>query len=219
VPKQETCRTVEGAVAAARRIGFPVVVKPLDGNHGRGVGLDLMSDDDVRAAFVVAQEESRRGWIIVESFITGKDYRCLIVGGRMQAIAERVPAHVVGDGTHTVEELVRITNADPRRGVGHEKVLTRIKVDDAAIELVREQGFAMDSMCRRAGVTMVKLALTGNMSTGGISDGPDLRGAPGQRRDRGGGRADDRPGRRGNRLHLPGHHPAGARDRWARSAR
>ena len=167
VPKQETCRTVEGAVAAARRIGFPVVVKPLDGNHGRGVGLDLMSDDDVRAAFVVAQEESRRGWIIVESFITGKDYRCLIVGGRMQAIAERVPAHVVGDGTHTVEELVRITNADPRRGVGHEKVLTRIKVDDAAIELVREQGFAMTDVPPNG--VMVKLALTGNMSTGGIS--------------------------------------------------
>jgi cyanophycin synthetase len=116
----------------------------------------------------VAQEESRRGWIIVESFITGKDYRCLIVGGRMQAIAERVPAHVIGDGTHTVEELVAITNADPRRGVGHEKVLTRIKVDEAAIELVREQGFAMDSV-PPSRVTMVKLALTGNMSTGGIS--------------------------------------------------
>ena len=73
-----------------------------------------------------------RGYVIVESFVTGRDYRCLIVGGRMQAIAERVPAHVVGDGTHTVAELVEITNADPRRGVGHEKVLTRIKVDDAA---------------------------------------------------------------------------------------
>lgn len=167
VPKQETFRTEAGAVEGARRIGFPVVVKPLDGNHGRGVGLNLMSDDEVRAAFAIAKEESRGGYVIVESFITGKDYRCLIVGGRMRAIAERVPAHVIGDGQHTVDELVAITNADPRRGVGHEKVLTRIKTDAAAIELVREQGFAMTDVPPKD--QMIKLALTGNMSTGGIS--------------------------------------------------
>ena len=99
VPHQETVRSADGAVAAARRIGFPVVVKPLDGNHGRGVCLDLKTDADVRAAFPVAEEQSRRGYVLVESFVTGRDYRCLIVGGRMQAIAERVPAHVTGDGT------------------------------------------------------------------------------------------------------------------------
>lgn len=104
MPKQETVRGPQDAVAAARRIGFPVVVKPLDGNHGRGVCLDLQNDDEVREAFAVAREQSRRGSVIVESFVTGKDYRCLIVGGRMQAIAERVPAHVVGDGEHTVSE-------------------------------------------------------------------------------------------------------------------
>ncbi|MBC9957396.1 cyanophycin synthetase [Yimella sp. cx-51] len=167
VPKAESVRTVEGAVAAAGRVGYPVVVKPLDGNHGRGVCLNLTSDEDVRTAFPIAQEQSRRGVVQVESFITGKDYRCLIVGGRMAAIAERVPAHVVGDGEHTVSELVEITNSDPRRGVGHEKVLTRIKVDDAAIELVRDQGFGMDDV--PPAEKMVKLALTGNMSTGGIS--------------------------------------------------
>ncbi|MDT0215180.1 cyanophycin synthetase [Rothia sp. ARF10] len=167
VPKQETVRGPNDAVAAARKIGFPVVVKPLDGNHGRGVCLDLKSDDEVREAFEVAREQSRRGYVIVESFVTGKDYRCLIVGGRMQAIAERVPAHVVGDGEHTVAELVDITNSDPRRGVGHEKVLTRIKVDRAAEALVRDQGFEMDAVPPQG--TMVKLALTGNMSTGGIS--------------------------------------------------
>ncbi|WP_404382609.1 cyanophycin synthetase [Knoellia locipacati] len=167
VPKQETVRGPEDAVAAARKIGFPVVVKPLDGNHGRGVCLNLQSDDEVREAFAVAREQSRRGHVIVESFVTGKDYRCLIVGGRMQAIAERVPAHVVGDGEHTVSELVDITNADPRRGVGHEKVLTRIKVDRAAEALVQDQGFEMDAVPPQG--TMVKLALTGNMSTGGIS--------------------------------------------------
>ena len=167
VPKQETVRSADGAAAAARRIGFPVVVKPLDGNHGRGVVLDLQSEDEVRDAFVVAEGESRRGYVIVESFITGRDYRCLIVGGKMQAIAERVPAHVVGDGSHTVTELVDLTNADPRRGVGHEKVLTRIKVDDAAVALVRDQGWEMDQVPPEG--QMVKLALTGNMSTGGIS--------------------------------------------------
>ena len=167
VPKQETIRTAAGAVAAARRIGYPVVLKPLDGNHGRGVCLDLMNEDEVREAFVVAESESRRGYVIVESMVVGRDYRCLIVGGKMRAIAERVPAHVLGDGEHTVAELVEITNADPRRGVGHEKVLTKIKVDDAAVELVRDQGFTLDAV-PPAG-TLVKLALTGNMSTGGIS--------------------------------------------------
>ena len=167
VPRSESVRTVEAAVAAAGRIGYPVVVKPLDGNHGRGVCLDLGGPDAVRAAFDIAEGESRRGSVMVESFITGRDYRCLIVGGRMQAIAERVPAHVVGDGEHTVAELVDITNADPRRGVGHEKVLTRITVDAAATDLVRSQGYSLDDV-PPAG-EMVKLALTGNMSTGGIS--------------------------------------------------
>jgi cyanophycin synthetase len=167
VPRSESVRTVQAAVAAADRIGYPVVVKPLDGNHGRGVCLDLGGPDAVRAAFDIAEGESRRGSVMVESFITGRDYRCLIVGGRMQAIAERVPAHVVGDGEHTVAELVDITNADPRRGVGHEKVLTRITVDAAATDLVRSQGYSLGDV-PPAG-EMVKLALTGNMSTGGIS--------------------------------------------------
>lgn len=167
VPKAETVRSADGAVSAARRVGFPVVLKPLDGNHGRGVCLDLRSDEQVREAFGIAEAQSRRGIVQVESFITGKDYRCLIIGGRMAAIAERVPAHVIGDGEHSVRELVDLTNADPRRGVGHEKVLTRITVDDAAIELVREQGFELDDVPPRD--TMVKLVMTGNMSTGGIS--------------------------------------------------
>jgi cyanophycin synthetase len=136
-------RTADQAVRAAERIGYPVVVKPLDGNHGRGVCLDLQDEADVRAAFPIAEEQSRRGVIVVESLIIGKDYRCLVIDGRIAAIAERVPASVTGDGVATIEQLVDTANADPRRGVGHEKVLTRIKVDDAAIGLVREQGFAM----------------------------------------------------------------------------
>jgi cyanophycin synthetase len=167
VPRSESVRTVDQAVAVANRVGYPVVVKPLDGNHGRGVCLDLYQEDDVRDAFPIAQEQSRRGWVIVETQVIGKDYRCLVIDGRIAAIAERVPAHVVGDGLHSVEELVEITNSDPRRGVGHEKVLTRIKVDDAAIELVRSQGYELSDVPPDG--TMVKLTLTGNMSTGGIS--------------------------------------------------
>ena len=167
VPRSEAVRTADQAVGMADRIGYPVVCKPLDGNHGRGVCLDLQSAEDVLEAFPIAKGQSRRGVVVVESHITGKDYRCLVIDGRIQAVAERVPASVTGDATHTVSQLVEITNADPRRGVGHEKVLTRIAVDEAAAELVRQQGFSMDDI-PPAG-TEVKLALTGNMSTGGIA--------------------------------------------------
>ena len=167
VPRSEAVRSVEAAVSAADRIGYPCVVKPLDGNHGRGVCLNLPDAEAVRAAWVVAEAQSRRGICIVESLLIGRDYRCLIVGGKMQAIAERVPAHVTGDGKHTIAELLEITNSDPRRGVGHEKVLTKIKLDAAAMDLLAAQGIELDSVAPDG--TMVKLALTGNMSTGGIS--------------------------------------------------
>jgi cyanophycin synthetase len=167
VPRSYPVGDVEDALAAARRLGFPLVVKPLDGNHGRGVHLDLRSEEEVAAAFPAAQAEARRGTVLVETYVAGNDYRVLVVGGRMVAIAERIPAHVVGDGAHTVAELVELTNADPRRGVGHEKVLTRIRVDPAAVELVRSQGFELDDVPPDG--AMVKLTLTGNMSTGGIS--------------------------------------------------
>jgi cyanophycin synthetase len=167
VPRGEIVRTEDEAFEAARRIGFPVVTKPLDGNHGRGVGLDLRSGRDVRAGFKRAVKEARRGEVVVESFVTGNDYRVLVIGGRMVAVAERVPAHVVGDGEHTVAELVEMTNRDPRRGIGHEKVLTKIKVDDPAVQLVKKQGLALEDVPPEGMV--VKLAATGNMSTGGSS--------------------------------------------------
>jgi cyanophycin synthetase len=167
VPRGEIVQSEDEAVAAATAIGFPVVTKPLDGNHGRGVGLDLGTEDDVRTGFRRALPEARRGHVVVESFVAGNDYRVLVVGGRMVAVAERVPAHVVGDGTHTVTDLVEIANSDPRRGIGHEKVLTRIKVDEAAIELLRKQGYGLDDV--PPAEAFVKLAATGNMSTGGNS--------------------------------------------------
>jgi cyanophycin synthetase len=167
VPRSQVVRTEDEAVAAVRKLGFPCVVKPLDGNHGRGVNLDLRSDDAVRRGFHAALAESRSGDLVVETYVAGNDYRCLVIGGKVAAIAERVPASVVADGEHTVRELVEIANQDPRRGIGHEKVLTRIKLDDAAEELVRAQGLGLDD--RPPKDVRVKLALTGNMSTGGTS--------------------------------------------------
>ncbi len=167
VPRSEVVEAEDEAVAAAKRIGYPCVLKPLDGNHGRGVALNLRTEDDVRAAFAVALRESRSGDVIVESYISGNDYRVLVIGGKLAAVAERVPASVMGDGERTIRALVEATNADPRRGIGHEKVLTKIKLDDNAVGVLEDQGFTAESV-PEAG-TFVKLALTGNMSTGGTS--------------------------------------------------
>ena len=211
VPRSEVVRTEDDAVAAAKRIGFPVVTKPLDGNHGRGVGLDITTDRTTRAGFKRALKESRNGRVVVESFVTGHDYRVLVIGGRMVAIAQRVPAHVIGDGKRTVRQLVELTNQDPRRGIGHEKVLTRIKIDDAAEELVKKQGFALDDVAaegpdgeaRRDGQHVDRRDL----------DRPDVGGPRGQRRDRRGGRARRGPGRGRHRLPGSRHRAARARDR------
>ncbi|HET6380460.1 MAG TPA: cyanophycin synthetase [candidate division Zixibacteria bacterium] len=167
VPRSEVVRSEDEAAAAAASIGYPVAIKPLDGNHGRGVMLNLADEAAVRAAYPVARAQSRSGAVVVETFLTGNDYRCLVIGGVLRAVAQRVPAHVDGDGQHSVAELVEITNQDPRRGIGHEKVLTRIKVDDEAVAYAREQGFEMTDVPPRG--VRVYLKRTGNMSTGGIS--------------------------------------------------
>src|SRR6188508_2644827 len=167
VPRSQTVRTEEEAVAAAKTLGYPVVVKPLDGNHGRGVNLDLRSDDDVRRAVPLARAQSRSGDLVVETYVYGNDYRVLVVDGTMAAVAQRVPAGVNADGVHTLRELVDIENTDPRRGIGHEKVLTRIALNDAALELAAKQGYGPDDVPAKG--TRVQLALTGNMSTGGTA--------------------------------------------------
>ena len=167
VPRSAVVRRAEEAVDAARRMGYPVVIKPLDGNHGRGVMINLPDADAVREAYPTAEAESRNGSVVVESFIPGKDYRILVVNNHVVAVAERVPAHVVGDGAQSVQALIDQTNADPRRGVGHEKILTRIHVDEPTIELLEKQGLSLDGV-PEAG-RFVQLKLTGNMSTGGTS--------------------------------------------------
>ncbi|MBL8743191.1 MAG: acetate--CoA ligase family protein, partial [Myxococcales bacterium] len=147
VPRQRVVRSVESAVSAAERLGFPVVVKPLDANHGRGVSLDLKTADEVRVAFEKAREHARS--IVVENFLNGFDHRMLVVGGELIAVAKRVPGHVVGDGEHTIAELVDILNSDPRRGIGHEKVLTRLELDAQAERLMAKAGVTAATVLER----------------------------------------------------------------------
>jgi cyanophycin synthetase len=167
VPKSAVVREANEAVRQATRIGFPVVIKPLDGNHGRGVCINLKNEEEVRRFYPVAEQESRAGTVVVESFITGKDYRILVVNNDLVAVAERVPAHVIGDGERTVAQLVDVTNADPRRGVGHEKILTRISIDAQTKETLQRQGLTIEDIPPEG--AFVQLKQTGNMSTGGTS--------------------------------------------------
>jgi len=167
VPRGTVVRNAEEAVRAANRIGYPVVIKPLDGNHGRGVCINLKDDEEVTRLYPVAEEESRAGTVVVESFITGKDYRILVVNNEVVAVAERVPAHVVGDGEHTISQLIDITNQDSRRGVGHEKILTRISIDNQTRETLERQELTLEDV--PAAGQVIPLKQTGNMSTGGTS--------------------------------------------------
>jgi cyanophycin synthetase len=157
----------EGAVTAAREIGYPVVLKPLDGNHGRGVSVNLPDEAAVRSHYLLAHGETHTGTILVEKFIPGNTYRILVVDGRAVAVTEEVPAHVVGDGSHTLRQLVKLTNADPRRGHGSENLLVRIRLDETALTLAEGQGYGPDDIPPRK--TLVQLARTAHISLGGIS--------------------------------------------------
>ena len=165
VPRGDVARKAEDAVRAAERIGYPVVVKPLDGNHGRGVSIDLTTPEEVTRAFEEAVRHSRR--VIVESHFKGKDHRILVVNGEVVAVAERVPAHVIGDGERSIEALVEEVNRDPRRGEGHENVMTRIKINDHARGILAKAGLNPQSV-PALGET-VHLSDTANLSTGGTA--------------------------------------------------
>ncbi len=165
VPRQYLVRSSSDAKRAAARIGYPVVLKPLAGNHGRGVSINLKNDDEVEVAFDKAREHGRN--VIVESYIEGFDHRLLVVNGKLVAAAKRVPGHVVGNGRHTIAELVDIVNQDPRRGVGHEKVLTRLEFDHQAERLLAQLGYDRDTV-PPAGEA-VYLRSTANLSTGGTA--------------------------------------------------
>ena len=153
------------AVMAARQIGTPVVVKPMDGNQGKGVFLNLQTDEEIRAAFREASRYS--GGILVEQFVAGRDFRILVVGGRVSAAAERLPASITGDGEHTIAELVDIVNSDPNRGEQHEKPLTRIRLDGVARNLLHSRGMTPETVPAKG--QTVPLRENGNLSTGGIA--------------------------------------------------
>ncbi len=165
VPRQELVSDATGALRAARKLGGTVVTKPYNGNHGRGITINISSDDEIREGFAAAREHSRS--VIVETYIGGDDHRLLVINGELVAATRRTPGHVVGDGEHDIAWLVDEVNKDPRRGVGHEKVLTRLELDreaDLMLERVGHDHFSVP----KAG-EVVFLRSTANLSTGGTA--------------------------------------------------
>jgi cyanophycin synthetase len=168
VPRGVVVRGVEDAVREARRLRYPLVTKPLDGNHGRGVTIGIKDEEGLRFGFEEAQREAKgRRSVIVEEFFQGNDHRILVVEGKLVAVAERVPAHVVGDGVHTIAQLIAEVNKDPRRGEGHENVMTRIKIDAHVTEYLARLGLDTESVPEPGQV--VYLRATANLSTGGTA--------------------------------------------------
>jgi cyanophycin synthetase len=163
VPGGRSVADAEDAWAAAQEIGLPVVVKPNDGNQGKGVTVNITSKEQLLKAFAAAKEF--RDDILVERFMPGNDFRLLVVGDRLVAAARRDPPKVVGDGKHTVAELVAQVNADPRRGSGHSTSLTKIRFDEIAQATLAAQGFTADSVPSKG--QRVNLRNNANLSTGG----------------------------------------------------
>lgn len=165
VPRGVVVRRVEEALVEAKRLRWPVVVKPLDGNHGRGVTTGIADEEALCTAFALAAEHGRR--VIVEQQVPGNDHRILVVNGKVVAVAERVPAHVIGDGLHSIAQLIEDLNQDPRRGTGHENVLTRIAIDQAMLTLLEKAG-RTPATVPMAGERVI-LRDTANLSTGGTA--------------------------------------------------
>ena len=167
VPIQKLVYNENAAVRMANRIGYPVVVKPLNANHGRGVSINLTENEQVQSAFKIARERGSSKGVLVESFITGLDHRMLVVNGKLIAVAKRVPGHVTGDGKYSIQRLIDIVNSDPRRGIGHEKVLTKIQVDHQAERLMKTKGYNLDTVLKKG--EQLFLRSTANLSTGGTA--------------------------------------------------
>ncbi len=165
VAKGVTVSTLEDVHHAIKSVGFPLVFKPIDGNHGKGATINVKTEEEAIAAFEYAKEYSRR--IIVERFITGYDFRVLVIDHKMVAAALRVPANVKGDGKLTVQELIDKENQDPRRGYGHENVLTEIIVDRDTLDLLEKVGYTLETIVPKGEIVYLKS--TANLSTGGTS--------------------------------------------------
>ena len=168
VPRGVTIQYFDELEAAIEQVGgFPVVIKPLDCNHGRGVTIDINSWREAETAFDTAIALSKLREVIVEGYHLGRDHRVLVVNGKVVAVAERVPAHVVGDGRSTIEELIESTNRDPRRGEGHDNVMTRLELDRGSFELLRKQRCTLDTILRQEEICYLRA--TANLSTGGMA--------------------------------------------------
>lgn len=165
VPAGHTIVSEDEAVAAADQIGYPVVIKPLDGNQGKGVTVNIRDEISLRSAYHLAKSYSQQ--LIVEKHIPGKDYRVLVVGNHVAAVAERKPPAVIGDGVHSIMELVAEENKNPDRGIGHDKPLTKIFIDSAVEEFLASTGLNINDIPETGQV--VYLRGNGNLSTGGIA--------------------------------------------------
>ena len=165
VPKGFRIRSADDLEGTLESVGYPVVIKPLDGNHGKGATVGIKTLEEAKAAFEKAKEYSR--WIIVEKQLLGSDFRALVVNNRLIAVAERVPANIVGDGELTIQQLVEKVNADPRRGYGHENVLTQIDIDNQSMRCIQSAGYSLDTVLPKGEQLFLKT--TANISTGGTA--------------------------------------------------
>ncbi|WP_353088679.1 cyanophycin synthetase [Flavobacterium sp.] len=159
------CVDEEDLEMVIKKIGFPIVIKPLDGNHGKGASINVQNLEDAKAGLAHAKNYSRR--VIVEKFITGFDFRVLVIDNKLVAAALREPAHVRGDGVNTIQQLIDKTNKDPRRGYGHENVLTEITVDRDTTDLLTKKGYDLNTIPAKDEIVYLKS--TANLSTGGTS--------------------------------------------------
>lgn len=166
VPKGDIVRTEEGLKDAIDRIGYPLVIKPISGNHGRGITTNVLDRAEAKVAFAAAKKVSNS--VIVEKYIVGDDYRLLVINFKLVAAAKRTPAHVTGDGKSTIQQLIDKINEDPRRGFGHEKVLTMIDVNDLTLSILKEAGKSLKTVLKKDEVCNLKD--TANLSTGGTAE-------------------------------------------------
>lgn len=165
VPRGRAVHSMTEALEILNEIPVPLAIKPLDGNHGRGVTLEVQTPEDVRAAFLNARKHS--DIVLIEECLKGKDYRIVLVGGKLIAAAERTPAHVIGDGEHTIKELIDLENLNPLRGEGHEKPLTKIPYNAESEHLLLKSGKTLET--RPGKNEIIFLKETANLSTGGTA--------------------------------------------------
>lgn len=159
------CVDEEDLDEVIRKIGYPIVIKPLDGNHGKGASINVKNREDAVDGLAYAKKYSHR--VIVEKFITGYDFRVLIIDNKLVAAAKREPAHVKGDGKQNIQQLIDETNKDPRRGYGHENVLTQIDVDRDTTDLLEKLNYTLETVPKKDEIVYLKS--TANLSTGGTS--------------------------------------------------